>query len=216
MGRPERAVDLLRPGMADLARSLHHNLPIYVALVHQTESAAAAAAELTRLEHLSSTRGYPLAALIAGADHRAAAEGVESYAAAGAPAWDIGFLRLHVGRRLQQAGDREPARAQFDSALERFALIGATPWIERAEAALREVGAPVRRRTDRDETLTPGEHRIADLVAEGNTNKEVAAQLFLSPKTVEFHLSSAYRKLGVTNRTALARRLTPEGTPRGP
>jgi DNA-binding CsgD family transcriptional regulator len=78
--------------------------------------------------------------------------------------------------------------------------------LARAEAELRTSGATLRASPVESE-LTPSEQRIARLVAEGRSNKEVAALLFLSPKTVEFHLGRIFRKLEVENRTALARRL---------
>ena len=86
----------------------------------------------------------------------------------------------------------------------------------RAREELRASGATLRRR-DQGDALTPSERRIAELAAEGRSNKEVATALFLSPKTVEFHLGNAYRKLGVGNRTELAVRLrdarvNPEGS----
>jgi DNA-binding NarL/FixJ family response regulator len=63
-----------------------------------------------------------------------------------------------------------------------------------------------------EEGLTPQEHRVADAVATGASNKEVAAALYLSTKTVEFHLSSVYRKLGLTGRSQLARRVAMAGS----
>jgi DNA-binding CsgD family transcriptional regulator len=205
-GQPAAAVDVLRPTMPGLRPQVKHNLPVFLALVHETEGADSARSELDRLAHLSGTQYYPLAELVVGDDDHAAVSGVEEYARAGGPPWDIGFLRLHLARRLARAGDRGPAKTLLTEALERFTLVGAAPWIERTEAELRGMGAAVRRHTD-GVGLTVAEQRVARLVSEGHTNKEVAALLFLSPKTVEFHLSSAYRKLGVSNRTALARRL---------
>jgi DNA-binding NarL/FixJ family response regulator len=116
------------------------------------------------------------------------------------------FLRLAAGERFRRAGERRLAREQLRAALDVFSAAGAEPWVRRAQAELRASGATLRRDAD-GQPLTPSELRVATLVAEGNTNKEVASALFLSPKTVEFHLGRAYRKLGVTNRTALARAL---------
>lgn len=84
-------------------------------------------------------------------------------------------------------------------------------WSERVVAELRASGATLRRDPSGRE-LTPGERRIAGLVAEGHSNKEVATLLHLSPKTVEFHLGRVYRKVGVSNRTALARALREHGS----
>ena len=109
-----------------------------------------------------------------------------------------------VGERLRRMGRRVEAREQLRAAYDVFSEVGARPWAERAETELRATGATVRRREHGDH-LTPSEERVARMAAEGLATKDVAAALFLSPKTVEFHLGNAYRKLGVRNRTALAR-----------
>lgn len=87
-----------------------------------------------------------------------------------------------------------------------FELLGAAPWAERARAELRATGQTFRRRDPTAlETLTPQEFQVARLVAAGGTNGDVAAQLFLSHRTVSYHLHNVYRKLGVASRTELAR-----------
>ena len=89
--------------------------------------------------------------------------------------------------------------------------IGAAPWVEAAERELGATGERLRRRAlDAPEELTTQEREIAGLVAAGASNKDVAAELYLSPKTVEAHLTRVYRKLGVNSRTQLARRLEEE------
>ena len=110
------------------------------------------------------------------------------------------------GERLRRAGHRRDARDQLRQALETFEELGATPWRERAAAELRASGETLRRRRPHEgEELTPQELQIALLVAEGRTNKDVGAALFLSHKTVEFHLGHIYRKLNVSNRTEASR-----------
>jgi DNA-binding NarL/FixJ family response regulator len=92
------------------------------------------------------------------------------------------------------------------AALQSFERLGAEPWANRARAELSATGERARKRdvsSSRD--LTPQELQIALAVAGGATNREAAAQLFLSPKTVEAHLSNAYRKLDVRSRTELVR-----------
>ena len=85
------------------------------------------------------------------------------------------------------------------------------PWAERARQELRASGERLRRREVHDtEELTPQELQIALQVAEGKTNKEVGAALFLSHKIVEFHLSRIYRKLDINSRTELIRRFASE------
>ena len=88
-------------------------------------------------------------------------------------------------------------------------LLGAEPWARRARHELRATGlaTPPRQRQASGD-LTAHELRIGLLVADGMTNREVAAALFLSPKTIEFHLAQIFRKLGLRSRTQLARALT--------
>jgi DNA-binding CsgD family transcriptional regulator len=120
--------------------------------------------------------------------------------------------QLCYGERLRRAGRRRDARAQLRVALETFELLGAATWAERARSELRSSGEKLRRRDDEQaEQLTPQELQIALHVAEGKTNKEVGAALFLSHKTVEFHLSRIYRKLDISSRAELIRRFAVAG-----
>ena len=115
--------------------------------------------------------------------------------------------RLSYGERLRRAGARVDAREQLRPALLLFDELRAEPWAARARAELRASGATLRRRAPHEgEELTPQELQIALQVAEGKSNKEVGAALFLSPKTIEFHLNRIYRKLGVGSRGGLIRR----------
>ena len=85
------------------------------------------------------------------------------------------------------------------------------PWSERAQAELRATGERVPHRArDEREQLTPQELQIATLVAEGLTNREIGAQIFLSPKTVEYHLTHVYRKLDLHSRAELIKRFATE------
>src|SRR5262249_33219300 len=113
---------------------------------------------------------------------------------------------LCYGERLRRSGQRRLAREQLRLALETFERLEARPWGERARIELRATGEHVERR-DRTaaERLTPQEFQIAVFVAEGLTNRDVGARMFLSPKTVEFHLSRVYRKVGVRSRGELIR-----------
>jgi DNA-binding CsgD family transcriptional regulator len=113
---------------------------------------------------------------------------------------------LAYGERLRREGLRREARNHLRVALATFQGLGAVPWAEQAASQLRATGEHVRQRTDPDtSTLTPQELQVALVVARGATNKEAAAQLFLSPKTIEKHLGSAYAKLGLRSRAELAR-----------
>jgi DNA-binding CsgD family transcriptional regulator len=115
--------------------------------------------------------------------------------------------QLCFGERLRRAGRRVEAREQLRAALETFERLGATPWGDRARGELRASGERLQRReTHEAEELTPQELRIALQVAEGKSNKEVAAAVFLSHKTVEFHLGRIYRKLDIQSRRELIRR----------
>lgn len=112
---------------------------------------------------------------------------------------------LVFGGRLRRARRISAARGPLRSALEVFEHLGAEPWAERARAELAAAGdRPARPRREGTAELTGQELEIATLVAEGATNREVAAALFLSPKTVEFHLTKVYAKVGVRSRTELA------------
>jgi DNA-binding CsgD family transcriptional regulator len=111
---------------------------------------------------------------------------------------------LAFGSRLHRARRRANARDRLREALEAFEWLGAEPWVERTRAELRAAGAIKRERAGDPDELTAQEVRVAMAVARGATNREVAAELFLSPKTIEFHLGRVYRKLGIHSRTELA------------
>lgn len=115
---------------------------------------------------------------------------------------------LLYGERLRRAQVPGKARGHLRAALETFQRVGAQPWARRAAGELRAAGeAAERPASDAWAALTPQELRIARLVAEGASSKEVAVRLFLSPRTVEYHLYKIYPKLGITSRTELARLL---------
>ena len=87
-------------------------------------------------------------------------------------------------------------------------------WAERARSELRATGETARRRDPSTlDQLTAQEVHIAQLVAEGRTNRDVAGQLFLSPRTIDFHLRNVYRKLGIASRMELARVDLAQGSP---
>jgi DNA-binding CsgD family transcriptional regulator len=112
---------------------------------------------------------------------------------------------LH-GERLRRAKRRADARAPLSAALTVFERLGADPWAERTRAELRATGGPTGSAAPAIATdeLTAQELQIALQVAQGRTNREVAAGLFLSAKTIEYHLGSIYRKLGIRRRGELA------------
>ena len=112
------------------------------------------------------------------------------------------------GERLRRDGRRVEARRHLHEAHQRFDALGAVPWAEKAARELRASGGrALRGARARTSELTAQQAQIATMVAEGRTNKSIANSLFLSPRTIEFHLSNVYRKLEVDNRTQLARAL---------
>jgi DNA-binding CsgD family transcriptional regulator/tetratricopeptide (TPR) repeat protein len=122
--------------------------------------------------------------------------------------FDRARTELCYGERLRRARRRCDARIQLRAALTTFERLGARPWAERAAAELRATGETIRSSDEaRSDELTPQELEIARLVGGGATNREAATALYLSPKTIEAHLSRIYRKLRVRSRTELARRL---------
>jgi DNA-binding CsgD family transcriptional regulator len=94
------------------------------------------------------------------------------------------------------------ARAPLGLAAETFERLGARPWADRARAELRAAGAPITR-TGQSAQLSTQERRVAELAATGRSTKDIAAQLNLSPRTVDNHLHRAFRKLEVTSRAGL-------------
>jgi DNA-binding CsgD family transcriptional regulator len=121
---------------------------------------------------------------------------------------DLARARLLYGEWLRRDRRRIDARQQLRIAYDFFSDAGMEAFAERARIELRATGDQARERTpDALDQLTPQEAQISRLVAEGHTNREIAAQLFISPSTVEYHLSKAFRKLDVKSRTQLARRI---------
>jgi DNA-binding NarL/FixJ family response regulator len=123
----------------------------------------------------------------------------------------LGRARLVYGEWLRREGRRVDAREQLRVAHEMFSDFGTNAFVERARRELAATGETVRKR--RDETrgqLTPQEQQIARLAADGHTNPEIGAQLFLSARTVEWHLSKVFTKLGISSRRQL-REALPSG-----
>jgi len=121
---------------------------------------------------------------------------------------ELARTHLLFGEWLRRERRRLDARRQLRIALEAFTTMGAEAFAGRAERELLATGERARKRTvDTLDQLTPQETQIARLVANGQANREIAAQLFISPSTVEYHLHKVFRKLDVKSRTQLARRM---------
>jgi DNA-binding CsgD family transcriptional regulator len=120
-------------------------------------------------------------------------------------AFEQARARMCLGEALRRARRRSEARSHLEQAQSAFELLGAQTWAERAAAELGATGVTAApRRKPIHIRLTPQELRVALQVAEGLSNQEVAARLFLSHKTIEVHLGHIYHKLGVHSRTSLA------------
>ncbi|GAB3086463.1 helix-turn-helix transcriptional regulator [Isoptericola nanjingensis] len=220
-GEPEAAYDALRRTFAPDGRPTHRHASVHgIALL---ASAAARADRPERLEdaaqvlsavtaHVGDAPGPRVAALL----HHARAllaspdDAVGEYRTALAdPAgatwpFERALVRLDLGERLRRLQRVSEARTELSAARETFLRIGAASFADRASAELRAAGVAVAERTpDALAQLTPQQRRIVRLAAEGRTNREIAERLFLSPRTVGFHLYRVFPLLGVTSRGQL-------------
>jgi DNA-binding CsgD family transcriptional regulator len=122
---------------------------------------------------------------------------------------DLARAHLLYGEWLRRERRRADARNELRIAHELFCGFGMEAFAERARIELEATGERARKRTvDTLDQLTPQETQVARLAAEGSTNREIAAQLFISPSTVEYHLHKVFRKLDVKSRTQLAQQMS--------
>jgi DNA-binding CsgD family transcriptional regulator len=129
----------------------------------------------------------------------------QAIAEPGADRWpfDLARIKLTYGSHLRRVKRTTEARGELAGAAEIFARLGAAPWAARADQELRATGITVSKAEIGLASLTPQQREIALLAAAGRTNKEIAARLFLSPRTVSTHLYQVFPKLGITSRAAL-------------
>ena len=188
--RSEAALGLLELGEPDEARRLAHE---EVELARAWSAPRALGAALR------------VAGLVEGGNEGLALleEAVEALADSPAKL-EYAKARTELGAALRRANRRAQAREHLRSGVELATLCGAAPLAARAETELLATGARPRRiALTGIDSLTPSEHRVAEMAAEGPTNREIAQALFVTPKTVEVHLSSVYRKLGISSRSQL-------------
>jgi DNA-binding CsgD family transcriptional regulator len=173
-----------------------------VRLVDRWESDAERVGREWVLAHVRRCRG--LAAAAAGSVDLAVSllcEAVRHHEEVGDP-FGAARARLALGIVYRRARQKRAARDALDAALDGFTQLGAAVWSEKARRELGSIGG-----RSQEAGLTAAERRVAALVADGRTNREVASALFLGERTVASHLTHIYAKLGVRSRTELARRL---------
>ena len=183
---PDLVEALVRAGRRDEAITVERRLAIQARAVGTPGAAALAA------------RCAGLVADDAGDEHFATALACH---ACSPVVFEHGRTLLAHGAKLHRARRRADARRQLHAALKLFERLGAEAWAELARSELHAAGGRLRSSGD---GLSPAELRVARAVARGATNREVATELYLSERTVEFHLMHVYRKLGVRSRTQLS------------
>ncbi|MFF3838752.1 ATP-binding protein [Streptomyces sp. NPDC001930] len=221
----ESAYRFLRPLSAPgrLPSHMPHSLWLFWDFA---ESAARTGHHAEAMEHVAAVRASDvpsisprLAMLTDAAGAIAAPDAIDhelferAIAAPGAERWPFDWARicLAYGERLRRAKAGGVAGVHLEAALSTFQRLGAQPWCARAANELRASGVHVTTASSAEDgrtPLTPQEQQIAQLAATGLTNKQIAVQLFLSPRTVAAHLRSAFPKLNVTSRAGLRDALT--------
>jgi DNA-binding NarL/FixJ family response regulator len=230
-GHADRSVELLltRAGGEELrligggwrARCLEVLTRALLATGRRADAARAAAAAHECADSVSLPTAAAMANLAAAAlaldagEPKAAAERALAAAVqleAAEAMFDAARAREFAGRALAQAGDRDRAAGELEYAAAAFDSMGSLRYRNEAERELRKLGRHIHHRTRRGtadgtglETLTARELEVARLVVDRRTNPEIAAELFLSQKTVETHLRNIFRKMDVSSRVALAR-----------
>ncbi|WAC94144.1 helix-turn-helix transcriptional regulator [Mycobacterium sp. Aquia_213] len=181
----------------------------------RTQHRAAAAAATDRLQAWATDTGAPWARPLVARCHgllatdddqdRHFAEALRLHAPAGRP-FDMARTQLLYGESLRRRRRRADARKFLRAAHETFERLGAAPWAEHTGAELLATGETARKRdVSTADQLTPQELQIARFVSEGETNRSIATLMFLSPRTVDYHVSKIFTKLGLSSRAELMR-----------
>ncbi|TLF74693.1 LuxR family transcriptional regulator, partial [Nonomuraea sp. KC401] len=200
---------------SDLAMGLVPDLVEALVRAGEHDRAAVAADRYARwTEHTASPELGALAArcraLVAEDGSGAYAESLRLHALSDAPL-EQARTELLLGEQLRRDRRRSLAQQHLRGAAETFRRIGALAWADRALGELRATGESARApEAGALSTLTPQELRIALAVGEGLTNREIAARLFLSPRTVDYHLRKVFQKAGITSRAELMRMVLAE------
>jgi len=200
----------------ELAPYVPHALWLIMELVEaaarsgRPDEAAAhvAAARDARVGELSPRLALTLAGATAmaaaDADHPDLFERALATPDAGRWPFDLARIQLAYGERLRRTQSPAQARTHLSAAIDAFEHLGARPWAERAGNELRATGIRRQRRDpSADASLTAQQRQIAQLAAAGLSNKQIAERLFISPRTVGYHLHQIFPKLGVSSRAAL-------------
>jgi ATP/maltotriose-dependent transcriptional regulator MalT len=221
-GRPEDTVTRLT-ALAALSPGLGHPYyilnasPDLVEAAVRTEHRDEAESAFVVIDEFAHTSGAQWAQALAArcrallADDEATAEkefttALELHGDSG-NAFDTARTHLLLGEHLRRQRQRSAPREHLKAALAGFERLGAKPWADRAAGELRATGETVKRDGSGAavDKLTPQELQIVRQVCQGSSNRDVAAQLFISPRTVEYHLYKAYPKLGIASRGELIR-----------
>jgi DNA-binding CsgD family transcriptional regulator len=209
---------------ADPMLAIPHRLPDMIEAAVRVGDRTAAEEAMARLAEQASAAGTPWAlgllarsrALMASAGASAEEQYRLALELLGGTSMELERGRAHLiyGEWLRRARRHVDARDHLRRAHEMFAAMGAEGFAERARVELLATGERAPKRTvETRNDLTSREAQVSRLVGQGATNREVAAQLFISEATVEYHLNKVFRKLGVKSRTQLARRVLEQDPP---
>jgi len=226
-GRPAQAFDRLE-ALATAGPGEGNQMVMLMATADHVEAAvrtqhqAAATAALDRLQAWASDTGARWANALAarcrgllaneGDQDPHFAEALRLHAPGGRP-FDTARTQLLYGESLRRRRRRADARKYLRSAHETFERLGATAWAEQARSELLASGETARKRdVSTAEQLTPQELQIARFVSQGETNRGIATSLFLSPRTVDYHLRKIFAKLGLSSRAELMRMFLSDDT----